>query len=303
LSPTRIRALVAAGAGAGFAAAYNTPLAAVLFVVEVVTGVAALEAVLPTVVAVAIATALTRALVGGGPIYGARAFQLASSTELVAHAALGLCAALAGHGFVVLLAASERRFGASGIPQPWRAACGGAVVGVVATWVPEVVGNGYEPLGALLDGRLGLGFVAILFVAKAVATSASVGSGSPGGVFTPTLLLGASLGLGFAHVTTLLLGPGAVGSTGGYALVGMAAMIAATTHAPVMAAVLVFELSTDYAIVLPLLLATGVATTVARRLRPASIYAAELHQRGLGWEVTLEGRKVHGGATGEVRPP
>jgi CIC family chloride channel protein len=292
LSGTRIRALVAAGAGAGFAAAYNTPLAAVLFVVEIVTGVAALEAVLPTVIAIALTTAVTRGLVGGGPIYGLRAFELASTTELVAHAILGLVAALVAHAFVVLLATSERAFDSSGVPQPLRAGLGGAIVGVVALAVPEVAGNGYEPLGALLDGRFGLALVAALVVAKAVATSASVGSGSPGGVFTPTLLLGASVGLVFGQLVAQIVGPGHVGPAGGYALVGMAATSAATTHAPLMAAVLVFELSGDYAIVLPLMLATGVSTTLARRLRPTSIYAAELGRRGVSWQVTLEGRTI-----------
>ena len=127
-------------------------------------------------------------------------------------------------------------------------------------------------------------------VGKCLATTASVSSGSPGGVFTPTLLLGGAIGTLYAAALAACGAP--IGSAGGYALVGMAAATAATTHAPLMAAVMVFELSGDYAIVLPLVLATAVATFVSRQLRRDSIYTAELHQRGVAWEVTLEGRRA-----------
>ena len=156
-------------------------------------------------------------------------------------------------------------------------------------FVPEVAGNGYEPLNALLDARLALGFVVWLLVGKVLATTASVSSGSPGGVFTPTLLVGGATGFLYASA---LAGAGLpIGPPAGYALVGMAAATAATTHAPLMAAVMAFELSGDYAVVLPLMLATALATIVSRRLRRDSIYTAELRERGVGWELTMEGRR------------
>lgn len=292
LEGTRGRSLMAAGTAAGFAAAYNTPLAAVLFVLEIVTGVVALETVLGTVVASALATAVTRAFLGGGPIYQQRGFTLASQTELLAHAALGVVGALAAQGFMRLLSAGEGVFSRSRLPQPWRAGLGGLVVGAVAVALPEVTGNGYEPLNAILDGAVPLSLVLGLLVAKAFCTTASVSSGSPGGVFTPTLLLGAAVGIMLQAVLAIFFGPHAIGSPGAYALVGMAATTAAMTHAPMMAAVLVFELSGDYAIVLPLLLATALATALSRSLRADSLYGAELRRRGLGWEMTLEGRKT-----------
>jgi chloride channel protein, CIC family len=296
----RARALMAAGTAAGFAAAYNTPLAAVLFVVEVVTGIVALDAILGTVLATALATAVTRAVVGGGPIYGQRAFNLMNSAELCLYIVLGLVSALTAQCFMRLLSGGERLFGTSGIPQPWRAAAGGLLVGVIAVWLPDVTGNGYEPLNAMLDGKISLHLVAALLVGKALATTASVSSGSPGGVFTPTLFVGAALGVCFHQALVLLLGPTQVGPAGAYALVGMAATTAATTHAPMMSAVLVFELSGDYAIVIPLLLATATATLLSRALRPDSIYTAELTRRGLVWELTLEGRRV---LVDSSRPP
>lgn len=279
VDPRRTRALVAAGTAAGFAAAYNTPLAAVLFVLEVVTGLVTFDVVLPVVVATAVSTAVTRALVGGGPIYGERAFAVNSPAELVAFALLGALAGALGTGFLGALARGERAFRATRLPTPARTALGGAGVGLLACALPEVTGNGYEAIQSMLDTRLPVATLAVLLVAKGVATVSSVSSGSPGGIFTPALFLGAALG-GIVGAAV----PGA--SVGGYALVGMAALTAATTHAPLMAAVLVFELSGDYAIVLPLLLATVVATLVARRLRRDSVYTEELRRRGVMWDGT-----------------
>jgi CIC family chloride channel protein len=290
LSADRARILVAAGTAAGFAAAYNTPFAAVLFVLEVVTGVVVLDAILPTLVATAIATAVTRAAAGAGPIYGQRAFQMSSPLELAAFALLGLVAALGTQGFMRVLSFGERHLSERWLSLPWRPALGGALAGGVIALLPEAAGNGYEPLNGLIDGRFAVGFVALLLVAKCLATTASVASGNPGGVFTPTLLVGGAVGFLYSSA---LAGLGAeIGPPGGYALVGMAAAIAASTHAPLMGSVMVFELSGDYAIVLPLILATALATILSRKLRRDSIYAAELRRRGLGWEMTLEGRRV-----------
>jgi len=286
----RARLLIAAGTAAGFAAAYNTPFAAVLFVLEVVTGMVALEAILPALVATVIAVAVTRAVVGEGPIYGQRAFDLESPFELLAFAGLGLVAAFGAQGFMRLLSLGERAFRQRWLGLPWRPALGGVLAGALVAALPQVAGNGFEPLNALLDGRFTVGFVALLLLGKCLATTASVSSGSPGGVFTPTLLVGGAIG--FLYAWALSRAGVEAGPAGGYALVGMAAATAATTHAPLTAAVMVFELSGDYAIALPLVLATAIATLVSRRLRRESIYAAELRQRGLGWEVTMEGRRT-----------
>jgi CIC family chloride channel protein len=287
--PSR-RVLIAAGCGAGFAAAYNTPFAAVLFVLEVVTGVVVIDAVVPTLVAVALSTALSRLTLGAGPIYHQRFFSLGSTWELFAFAGLGLAAAVGAQGFMRLLALGERLFHHPKLRRPWRTALGGALAGGVAAFLPQVAGNGYEPLNQLLDAKLTLGFVALLLLGKSFATVSSVSSGSPGGVFTPTLMLGGGLGFLYAHALTALglkLGP-----AGGYALVGMAAAAAATTHAPVMAAVMVFELSGDYAVVLPLVLCTALATGLSRAIRRESLYMSEVSKRGVAWELTLEGRKM-----------
>ena len=291
VSLDRTRVLVAAGTAAGFAAAYNTPFAAVLFVFETILGIAAPEALLPTMAATVVATTLTRAMVGGGPIYGQRAFRLESPADLLSFAVLGVFAALAALAFKRALALLENWFERHPMPQPFRATLGGLLVGMIALWLPAVAGNGYEPLNLILDQQLVLQTVVVLAVAKVVATSGSVASGVPGGIFTPMLLVGAALGTLWAHVVAFL--PlSSMPSAGSYALVGMAATTAASIHAPLTAAVLVFELSGDYPIVLPLLLATVVATWISRSLRSDSVYEAELRRKGLGWTLTLEGRKV-----------
>ena len=283
------RLLIAAGTAAGFAAAYNTPFAAVLFVLEVVTGMVVLDVILPALVATVIAATVLRGMIGDGPIYGQRTFHLQSSVELLAFAGLGLCAALGAQGFMRLLAFGERMFKRPWLSLPWRSGVGGLLAGGVLVALPEAAGNGYESLNAVLDGRFSIGLVAVLLVGKCVATTASVSSGSPGGVFTPILLVGGAIG--FLYASALHRLGFDAGLTGGYALVGMAAVTGATTHAPLMAAVMVFELSGDYAIALPLVLATAVATMVSRRMSRESIYTSELRQRGVGWEVTMEGRR------------
>ena len=288
LRERQIRALIAAGAAAGFAAAYNTPIAAVLFVVEVVTGVVALDLVVPVIIATPIATAVTRLVIGGGPIYGQRSFTMSSNGELAIYALLGLAAGLAGPLFMRLLELGERTFARLVSSRPLRATLGGALVGLLAIRLPEVTGNGYEAINLILGQRLSIGLVLLLLVAKAIATTASVSSGSPGGVFTPSLLLGAALGGVFGHLI-LRFGPlSSPGAVAAYALVGMAAMIASTTHAPLMATVLVFELSGDYQIVLPLLTACAIATMLSRRVHPESIYTEELRRRGSRWQVQVK---------------
>jgi len=284
------RILIAAGTAAGFAAAYNTPLAAVAFVLEVIAGVVVMDTILPTMVATVIATGLTRAAVGAGPIYGERTFVAPDLRELVAFAVVGAIAAVVAWSFTRLIAVGEHLIQRLKLASPWRQTLGGLGAGAIVVALPAVAGNGYEPLGAVLDGSLPLAVVGWLLLAKAFATTSSVSSGSPGGVFTPSMLIGGCTGY--------LIGSGldaaglAVSPAGGYALVGMASAVAATTHAPLMAAMLAFEVSGDYGVVLPLVLATAIATGLARKLGRDSIYTAELRARGVSWELTLAGREV-----------
>lgn len=289
LNETRV--LVAAGTAAGFAAAYNTPFAAILFVFETIIGVATPTALLPTMIATAVAAMVTRALVGAGPIYGQRVFAVHALADFGWMLGLGVAAALMSIAFKWFLGRAESFAEHVSAKQPWRAAAGGLFVGVLAIWMPDVAGNGFEPLNQILNYELLTATIAILIIAKVLATSASVASGVPGGIFTPMLLVGAGTGWLWGQLATSL-SLGASPDLGAYALVGMAATTAASIHAPLTAAVLVFELSGDYAMVLPLIVTTVIATAVSRGLGSESVYETELRRRGLAWELTLEGRDI-----------
>ena len=286
LTDASAQVVLASGVAAGFAAAYNAPMAATLFVIEVVTGVLILEAVVPILLGAVVATVITQYAVGGAPLYGHRDFGAVAPAQLLAFAGLGLLAAPLGVMFLRLLAYAERAWRV--LPVPVRSAAGGLACGAVLLAIPAVAGNGFEPLDALLDGKLAVAAVGWLLLAKPFATAASVGSGNPGGVFTPTLLIGALLGAAYAALLALA---GASVTPGAYALVGLGAALAATTHAPIMAAVLACELSGDFALVLPLLLSCALAAGIARRLYVDNMYSAELTRRGLRWRLTLDGRR------------
>jgi CIC family chloride channel protein len=301
LEERETRLLIAAGTGAGFAAAYNTPFAAVLFVVEIVTGVIGIDILVPVATATALATTLTRLAIGGGPIYGQRTFGLVTQEELVAYTALGVLAGLGGPLFLAALSGGERLARRLPLPRLVLGALGGLVVGALAIVFPQVTGNGYEAIQLILDARLVGPILAALLVAKAMATVSSVSSGAPGGVFTPSMFLGAALGgLVGSAVPHLFAARASAAEAGGYALAGMAALVAATTHAPLMAATLGFELSGDYSLVIPLVLSTAIAALLSRRLRPDSIYTEELRRRGIPWRGSLTERLAHAVAARDI---
>jgi len=281
--------VLAAGVAAGFAAAYNAPIAGTLFVLEVVTGVVVLEAAIPAMIAAVIATVVVHQVIGAAPIYTTRTFAFVDPVELVAYAVLGAIAAPIGVGFLRLLSRADGWW--KKLPLPSRPAIGGALCGAFLCVLPSVAGNGFEEVTGILDGRLAVTAVVILLIAKPLATAASVGSGNPGGVFTPTLLIGACVGLLYATGLHQVFGD-AIAAPGSYVLVGLAAALAATTHAPLMSAVLACELSGDFQLVLPLLVACAIASGVARHLYIDSVYTAELTRRGLRWRLTLDGRRV-----------
>jgi CIC family chloride channel protein len=248
-----------------------------------------LEAAIPVMLAAVIATVVVHVVIGAAPIYTTRTFAFVDPVELFAYAALGAVCAPVGVGFLRLLSRTETWW--RKLPMPMRPAVGGALCGVFLCVLPSVAGNGFEEVTGILDGRLAVGAVAVLLIAKPLATASSVGSGNPGGVFTPTLLIGACTGLLVATGLHAVFGD-VIAAPGSYVLVGLAATLAATTHAPLMSALLACELSGDYQLVLPLLVACAIASGVARRLYIDSVYTAELTRRGLRWRLTLDGRRV-----------
>lgn len=289
-SEERIRILVAAGIAAGFAAAYNTPIGATLFVLEVIIGSFNMVFFGPAVVAAAISTLVTRIFAGPGPIYAPGAeYALVSAWEVGPYLALGFLAGLASVLFQVAMERTYKVWDGLKLPLLARTPLGGLCVGAMAVFWPYVLGNGYETINLVLAGRLALGLMAVLFVMKMLATTITLASGGSGGVFTSTMFVGAVLGGVFGAITHQLA-PGHTAVSGAYALAGMGGIIAGTTHAPFLAIIMVFELTQNYGIVLPLMLTSITAYWTARSIRRTSIYTEELKRRGMSWEGTAQER-------------
>jgi chloride channel protein, CIC family len=290
------RALLAAGAGAGIAASFNAPIGGMLFALEVIMGGFRARSIQVVVVACVVASVTARQLVGPELIYSPPPFTLADPRRLVLYALLGLVAAAVGVALVrgedVVFRASER----VRVWPPLRVAAGGLGVGLVALALPEVLGTGdnlpavhgvvTEPIAAMLDGDLGgeglsaAGFLLLLLVGKLVATSLTLGTGNAAGSFAPAVFLGAALGGAFGHAANVVL-PGGGVEPGAFALVGMAAVVGASSRAPLTAILIAFELTGDYGMVVPLMLATGIATFVAERMDSQSVYTLPLSRRGI----------------------
>jgi CIC family chloride channel protein len=278
ISRPRLQLLVACGAAAGIASAYNAPIAGALFVAEIVLGSIKMESLGPLVCASVVATITTQQLLGSGPVFDIPQFHLRSPVELVTYALLGALLGALSQAFVRLLRASERVFLALTPAVTLRFFLGGAIVGALSLVRPEVWGNGQTPISAILGAEWGWQLVLAVLLAKLAATAATVGSGAVGGVFTPSLFLGAAGGYLMGSLVHDLI-PGASASPGAYALVGMGAFLAGTTHAPLMAILALFEMTLDYGIVLPLMLACVVAYHTSRALADSSIYSEVLQRK------------------------
>ncbi|MGD8319799.1 MAG: chloride channel protein [Gemmatimonadota bacterium] len=275
-----VRTLVAAGAAGGLAAAFNAPIAGSLFALEVVLGDFAIASFSPVVMAGVSATAVSRALYGQAQVFEIPAYALMSPMEFVPYALLGLLAGFVAVGFTVFLYGQERAWEHLSVP-PWvKPAVGGLVVGAVALFFPEVLGIGHVTMDRMLEGQAGLGLLLALVVMKIVSTSLTLGSGGSGGVFVPSLFVGAALG-GALGTAVDRWAPFAHGGPGAYALVGMGAVVAATSHAPLTGIVIMFELTGDYQIILPVMMACILATVVASTLKEESIYTQKLKWKGI----------------------
>src|ERR1700733_3095707 len=239
------RHLVACGAAAGIASAYNAPIAGSFFVAEIVLGTVAVEALGPLILASVIATFTAQLLHGGGPIYKSPGFALHSYWEILFLSLMGLVSGLLAPAYLRLLRITERLFSKFTLPPPAKLALGGAIVGVLAIVSPDVCGNGQGLLNTLFRQNWFSDEILAILLLKVLATAATFGSAAGGGVFTPTLFIGASLGMLYGRCL-LLLFPGLQLDPGMYGIVGMGSFIAASTGAPLMSILMGFELTLDY---------------------------------------------------------
>jgi len=295
----RLRLLVACGAAAGIAAAYNAPIAGALFVAEVVLGSIAMESFGPLIVSSVVSDATTRHFLGYGPVYHVPHINFGAPWELALFGLLGVLLGHAAAPYLALLDRARSLFGRLRWPLPATLALGGLIVGVISVGVPQVWGNGYSVVNDMLNDKLPLDLLAFVLVAKLVSTAASVGSGANGGILTPTLFMGAAFGALFADILHII-DPHLSSQLAAYAVVGMGAFLAATTHAPLTSILLIFEMTLDYEVVLPLMLACVTAHYVARIYRRGeSVYTRALKASGPGDEDEWHLRQI----TALIRPP
>jgi CIC family chloride channel protein len=279
--PYRLRLMVACGAAAGIAAGCSAPIAGAVFAAQIVLGNFSMNFFAPLLVSSVVSSVLSRTFFGPRHWFDVPQFEFTRLTELPWFLLLGVFCGVVGSTFLRSLRRGEVWFGRLPVPIYVRLALAGLMVGAIGLMYPSVWGNGYAATDNLLRTEPEFLFVLGLFAAKFLVTMVTVGSGTVGGVFTPTLFLGAAAGSLFeASLRQLNLGIDL--PTGCFALVGMGGTLAATTHSPLLAVIMLFELSLNYSLMPPLMLACAVSTLVARRLHPESIYTEPLRRRGIG---------------------
>jgi len=281
LGPEKVKALLPVGAAAAVAAAFNTPLAAVLFSLEEIVGDLHAPVLGSVVLASATSWMVLRLLLGNNPLFRVPQYQLVHPLEFAIYGVLGLSGGLVSVVFTKLLLAIRERFLRFPASTIWfQPVAGGLLVGLMGWFVPQVLGVGYGYVGDVLHGNMALNLMLVLLVLKILAVTASYSSGSAGGIFGPSLFIGAMLG-GVIGTAAHSLLPTYTAMPGAYALVGMGAVFAGVVRAPMTSVLMIFEMTQDYAIIVPLMIANLVSLFISSRLQHQSIYEALAIQDGI----------------------
>lgn len=278
---SRVRTLVACGAAGGIAATFNAPIAGVFFALELLLRDFAAASFGAVMLASITASVVGRSLLGDHAFLTLPHFAVVSASQFPLFALLGLFAGLVGVGFTRVLYAIEDFCDWAWRGPEWlRPVVGGLLLGLLLFAIPQMYGVGYPVLEKSVTGGYALGILILLLFAKIIATSLTIGIGGSGGVFAPSLFIGAMLGAAFGDVVGLVI-PSLAGQAGAFALVGMGAVFAGAARAPITAGIILFEITGEYSIILPLLLAIIVATGVSRALTEDTIYTLKLRRRGV----------------------
>ncbi len=280
ITAPQTRILVCAAAGSAIGAVYNAPIAGSLFALEILMGNFALEVFGPVVVASVISTLIFRSAMGDLPRFVIPQYQLVSGWELFAYLALGILGGVVSVAFSRALFLAEDVFDRSRLPKWLTPAIGFALVGTLGIFYPHVFGNGYETVNLALHEQLPLLLLLALPLAKLLATALTLGSRGTGGLFMPLLMVGGLLGGAFGACVHEWFPQGTAGQ-GAYALVGMGAVVAGATHAPLTAIMMIYEQTNSYLIVLPLMFTCIISSVTVRLLHTDSIHMETLRRRGI----------------------
>ncbi len=280
LRPSQMKTIVGCGVAAGIGATFNAPIAGTIFALELIVGDFGLTSFTPIIVAAVTSTSITRHFEGNTLAFYLPHFEMVSIWELSVYILLGLIAGMFGYLFNKSLYGTEDLFAKMRIPTWLKAAVGGLIIGLIAIKFPHIMGVGYETIGELFKGSFPLRLIVLLVFLKIIATSITVGSGGSGGIFAPSLFIGAMLGGAFGTVVNMII-PEMTGAVGAYALVGMAAVNGACTLAPLSSIIILIELTDNYSIILPLMLTVVISTIVSRKFSAESIYTMKLARKGI----------------------
>ncbi|MFO7952902.1 MAG: chloride channel protein [Bacillota bacterium] len=290
LKEDKIKTCIGCGAAAGIAATFNAPLAGVIFAQEIILNNFTPSTFIPVVVSSVTASVIAHALVGDIPAFIVSSNPLTHPFEIVLYVLLGILAALISVLFVKTLYKSEDIWdGAHFLPEWSRPVIGGLFIGLIGFKFPQVLGVGYETIEATISGELLMVTMFILVFTKIIATSITLGSGHSGGIFAPSLFIGSSLGGAFGVFMKQLL-PNIVANPTAYAIAGMGAVVAGATQAPITAILIIFEMTRDYKIMLPLMIAVVFSTLLYSYLQTGSIYTLKLLRRGIN---LISGRDIN----------
>lgn len=279
LTPDNVRTLVTCGAAGGIAATFNAPIAAAIFSMEVLIGRLRTDFLLVLLTSLS-SCMIARYFLGNFPAFMAPAYDLVSPAELPLYFLMGTLMGVAAIGYVRLLYWSEDTFSTWQFPNYLKPAVGGLMVGLLLRFFPQIYGSGFPAIESALWVRFSWELLLGLFVAELLANCATLGSGGSGGVFAPSLYMGAMLGGAFGSFVHGYFPDWTAGS-GAYAMVGMAAFFAATAKAPATSILILFEMTNDYRIMLPLMAATVGSVYVSHRMSPFSVYTLKLQRRGI----------------------
>ncbi|MFQ6083580.1 MAG: chloride channel protein [Candidatus Aminicenantia bacterium] len=284
-----LRTLVASGVAAGIAGTFNAPIAGAMFAVEIVLGEFGVASFSPIVIASVIATLTSHYFVGDFAAFKVPKYTLISVWEIGPYILLGIISGLVAIFFIKLLYLSEEKWDKLKFPEYLKPAFGGIIIGLIGLKLPHIFGVGYESINLPLHNQIGLFLAFILIFAKLISTSLTLGSGGSGGVFAPSLFMGAMTGNFIGQIFHNYF-PSVISPPGAYSLVGMGAVVAAATHAPITAIIIIFELTNDYKIILPLMLSCIISSFITISLKEESIYTLKLKHKGI---ILKEGREVN----------